>query len=653
MLLDQVRNWRPAALEQLFERTHEGFWFIDVDGHTIDANPAMCGILGCAIEDLRGKSIFHFVDAENQMIFEREIAARQSGAVTSTYEISITQPSGRRVPCINNASTVFDQSGVPLGSIGLWTDISDQKAIERELRAMQETLADQVDFQTAKLRRSEARLLEALRVARLGSWDIDAEGYLTWSDETYELFGAQKGEMDGTSSLFYERVHPDDRERVRHETQIAWDHGDRYECIHRIVRPGGEIRTVRESAAVIRDAAGITQRLSGTVQDITEQVDAERKLRQAQKMEAIGQLTGGMAHDFNNLLAVITGAAEFLGIEKSYDAELVDTILRTTQRGQDLTARMIAHARQRSAKTERVDMKKLAEGLTGMLRRTLSANILLNVNIHDDLWDVCADGSQIENALLNLAINARDAMPDGGQMDISFFNESLPEWTYAKGPLDLKGDFVVAQVKDNGTGMPLDVLERATEPFFTTKEPDRGSGLGLSMASGFARQSGGEVRISSDPGSGSCVELRLPRDVSDEEETQSMTTTDAIMGQGEKILIIEDDPAVANLTRRILEGLNYTAIVAGDAREARTALESHGTFDLILSDVVLPNGTNGPAFIRDIRPELPDLKVIFMSGYPALSAETDRDIELGGRLIGKPFRREELARAIRTELDTA
>ncbi len=640
-------NLRIKVLEQLVKETNEGFWFIDSQGNTLDVNPAMCRILDMDRDQLLKRTIFDCVDEANAAIFKKELASRRESSNASTYEISLSRPDGSLVPCINNATSVFDDDGVRLGSIGLWKDISQLKSVETELRSVRSSLAEQVAAQTEELRTSEARLREAHRMARIGSWDIESSGNVSWSAETFEIFGVSPGDFDHTSNSFYELVHPEDRKRVLEEIQIAWEHSGRYETVHRLVRPTGEILTVRESAAIIRDEDGRALRLSGTVQDITEQVEAERRFRHAQKMEAVGQLSGGVAHDFNNLLAVVMGAAEFLQANKVHDTEMVDSILRAAKRGKELTHRMLAYARKQPLKTEQFDLADLMRGLEVMLRRTLSANIKLVIEIEPDTWPILADPNQTEDAILNLVINARDAMQrTGGLLEINIGNAATPP----ESEPDNDTEFVVLSVRDTGQGMTPDILERAIEPFYSTKDPERGSGLGLSMVYGFAQQTGGELRIESEPNQGTCIELFFPRATESfvsKIETEPRNTNTGAM---ERILVIEDDPAVAHLTKRLLQGMNYHATVAGDASEARELLQQK-TFDLVLSDVVLPNGLSGPSFAKEIRNKCSDLKIIFMSGYPALSQEADNDVELIGTLISKPFRRDELASAIRNALD--
>ena len=640
---------RARALEQLVERTHEGFWYIDVDAKTLDVNPAMCRILDRPREEVIGRSIFDFVDEENLRIFQKEIAARRAGTRTGTYEIALRRPSGENVPCINNASSILNDDGVRVGSIGLWTDVSKLKAVEAELRQMRATLEERVEARTEQLRHNEARLHEAHRIARLGSWEVDSEGRMEWSEEVFDLLGADRESFDGTTDSFFRLVHPDDLDRVITESTYARQHLDRYETVHRVVLPDDSVRTVRESAAVTRDETGAAIRLSGTVQDITEQVAAEEKLRAAQKMEAVGQLSGGIAHDFNNLLGVIIGSAEFMEMSERYDAELVANIKHAAERGAELTHRMLAYARRQPLKASQFNMAEMMAGMMQVLKRSLGAGIMIGFSADEDLWPVLADAGQLEDALLNLSINARDAMQGGGTLTITCTNEIVDADVAAQDPDTSQGEFVVLSVSDTGTGMPEEVQKKATEPFFSTKGTN-GSGLGLSMVFGFARQSGGNLTITSREGFGTTIKLYLRRATGAETAERAVGPVELVPGSDEHVLVIEDDEVFGQLVQRMLETLNYRTTRVRDTTEARVQLDSGTDFDLILSDVVLPNGQSGPEFAEEIERERPELRTIFMSGFPAFAEQQKELIGPDRVLLNKPISRAALASAIRNAL---
>jgi PAS domain S-box-containing protein len=385
--------------------------------------------------------------------------------------------------------------------------------------------------------------------------------------------------------------------------------------------------------------------------DITEQRQAEERLRQAQKMEAVGQLTGGVAHDFNNLLAVIVGNTELLEDRLGSEAPPLQAILKSATRGAELTQRLLAFSRRQPLRPRRIDLADLLAGMSGLLQRTLGATIAIETLVAPDPWPASADPGQVENALLNLAINARDAMPGGGKLTVECANVRLDEAYVAQDPEAAVGDYVVLAVSDTGTGMTPAVRSQAFEPFFTTKDVGEGSGLGLSMVYGFAKQSGGHVTIYSEAGRGTTVKLYLPRAEQASKKKEPKVADDVPQGQGEIILVIEDDAEVRSLAVAMLDGLGYRAIDVPDAKSAEAVLERGDRIDLVLSDVVLPGGRSGPDFAEEIRSRYPALKVVFMSGYPAAAAMRNGFVGSGRVLLNKPFRRQDLAKILRAALN--
>jgi signal transduction histidine kinase len=381
----------------------------------------------------------------------------------------------------------------------------------------------------------------------------------------------------------------------------------------------------------------------------TDLEQTNEQLRQSQKMEAIGQLTGGVAHDFNNLLAVILGNAELLEHRSKDNRSLVRAILRAATRGAELTHRLTAFSRQQPLQPRPVDLAALVAGMSDILGRTLGETIEIETVAESGLWLARADSGQVENSLLNLAINARDAMAGGGKLTIECANAQLTEAHALHNSEALVGDYVTLAVSDTGAGMSDAVLERVFEPFFTTKDIGEGSGLGLSMVYGFARQSGGHVTINSAVGQGTTVKLYLPRWEGTAVRVEKAATDEVPRGRGEVVLVVEDDPDVRELAVKMLDGLGYSVIEAPTANTARTALDGAGGIDLVLSDVVLPAGTSGPAFVREARTRYPGLKAVFMSGH--MGGVAKRNGLPGPVVLNKPFQRREIAEALRAALD--
>ena len=587
------------------------------------------GIPGAEMIGKAAEDIFTPIYADRYLDMDRQVIARRATCVRE-LKTNFADRSVHRLLVTKFPVTRPDGTLDGVGTISI--DITERILAEE------------------RLRESEERLRQTTRLAKIGYyvWDAVADRCLFCSEEharihglTPEQYVARASVLDGAFSL----THPEDRERVR-DAMKALRAGESIEIAYRTLTPEGEVRHVRElGKPIFGDDGSVVQEI-GSSQDVTEATLAEERLRQAQKMEAVGQLTGGVAHDFNNLLAVIQGNAELLGDNAEDTAELRDEILRAASRGAALTQRLLAFSRQQPLRPQAVDLEAVVGGMSGLMRRMLGATIEIETASVPGLWEAYADAGQLENALLNLAINARDAMPEGGRLRIECRNEQLDA---TERPVDAdrpSGDFVLVTVSDSGTGMPASVLEHVFEPFFTTKAPGEGSGLGLSMVYGFAKQSGGHVSVRSEEGRGTTVRIYLPRVADAAEPAAADPVQPAPRGDGELILVIEDDDDVRALAVRMLRDLDYRTIDVPEASAAQAVLDREEPIDLVLADVVLPGATSGPQFVTAVRAERPALKVVFMSGYPAPGGALGRD-EI---LLDKPFQREQLALALRQAL---
>ncbi len=384
--------------------------------------------------------------------------------------------------------------------------------------------------------------------------------------------------------------------------------------------------------------------------ETAERLRAEEMLRQSEKMKALGQLTGGIAHDFNNLLGVIIGSVEFLmdAVRSSPEhTELAHEILNSALSGSLLTRRLLAVARNQPLRPQRVDLNALLQDNVAMLRRTLGEAIHIEAARSPDLWCTSADPSQIGDALLNLALNARDAMPQGGNLTIDAANFHLDAQGAAPYSEMREDDYVVLTVADTGVGMAEAVVRQAVEPFFTTKPPSAGSGLGLSMAYGFAKQSGGHLDIESAVGVGTKIRLYLPR-ASDDATTlpRASQAAPADPGGTEAILLVDDNQQLTAITRRHLAALGYTVASASSGPSALTIIESGEPLDLLFTDVVMPEGMSGHQLAATARRLRPGLRVLFATGYAGGRSEPG-----GQHLLHKPYDRRDLARAVRAALD--
>lgn len=408
-----------------------------------------------------------------------------------------------------------------------------------------------------------------------------------------------------------------------------------------------------DDEAILVQIANVTSAAIENIRLAARERESAVQLRQAQKMESLGQLTGGVAHDFNNLLTVILGNADLLVEDLDEAAPRQRTnaemIQRAAERAADLTKRLLAFSRRQVLQPAEIDANALLTGMEGLLRRSLGAHVEVRFSLAADLWPTLVDPSQTEIAILNLAINARDAMPDGGVLTIETANVEVELPAGAEGGA-VSGSYVMIAVKDSGTGMPPEVLARAVEPFFTTKEAGKGSGLGLSMVYGFAQQSAGHMRIETEPGQGTTVRLYLPRAAGAAASVASEAASGEMPRGSERILLVEDDPLVRGHIESTLRDLGYTVVGTGVGREALERLNAGLAFDILVTDVILPGGMSGPMIAAEVRKRRAGIKVLYISGYTGDAMQSDGRVVPDAVFLGKPFRQEDLARKLREAL---
>lgn len=468
------------------------------------------------------------------------------------------------------------------------------------------------------------------------------------------VFGYGVEELKGRSSrLLYESQ--EEWERHGLDLSVLADLNGAPKVV-KLRRKSGETFHAEVVRSCVRDGAGQIAGYLAVVRDITEKLEQEAVLRQALRMEAIGQLTGGIAHDFNNLLTVILGNVELLQpmLKDELASALANEALEAAEMGARLTDRLLTFSRRKHLERKTVSLNEIVLGMFELLRRSLGEPVDLSTALKADLWPTDVDPVQLENAILNLAINARDAMPQGGRIVIETRNAILEEQGVTLVPGLAAGDYVQLSVSDNGTGMAEHVKERAFEPFFTTKGPGKGSGLGLAMIYGFAKQSGGHATIYSEVGKGTTVNLYLPRSVADAAATAGPKADGRpLPGHGEVVLVVEDDERVRRLTRSRLEMLGYKVVEAASGPEALQILDTYEPVDLLFSDLVMPGGLSGLDLCRKVREIRPELPMLLTSGYAAELIESDAVLELGLTVLRKPYRQIDLARTFRLVLDSA
>ena len=398
------------------------------------------------------------------------------------------------------------------------------------------------------------------------------------------------------------------------------------------------------------------QELERRVQERTaDLVERQGQLVQAQKMEAVGQLTGGLAHDFNNLLMVVISNLDLLELELSDQSEiwkLADAALGAALRGAELTRKLLAFSRKQQLQSQAIDVNALVSGIAALLRSTLGENFQIVTHPGSDIWSAEADPAQVESALVNLAVNARDAMPDGGNLIVETANKYLDAQYAAENPEAVPGDYVMLAVSDTGAGMPAAILSRVFDPFFTTKDAGKGTGLGLSMVYGFVKQSGGHVKIYSEEGVGTTVRLYLPRaKLEAERQTPSPGRNDQMpLGNDELILVVEDNEGVRSVVVRQLVSLNYRVLEAENAAIALKLIKQGEAIDMLLTDIVMPGGISGFELAKTARAHNPKLAILYTTGFAESSTAENFTLIRSTNLLSKPYRKHELARKVRSVL---
>jgi PAS domain S-box-containing protein len=545
------------------------------------------------------------------------------------------------------ARTLGTQAGIAYENVRLYEDLRNHTvALEQEV----------VDRRRAELalRESEARTQFALGVAAVGIWELDlTTAKMAWSDTLAPIFGLKPVQSPRTFQGFLDVIHADDRVAVQQAFERAAHEKSELAHEFRAVWPDGGVRWIAGRARVLRDERNIPRRVTGIAMDISERKSLEEQFRQAQKMEAIGQLAGGVAHDFNNLLTAIRGYADLL-LESVSHADHrradLDEIVKAADRAASLTRQLLAFSRQQVLQPALLDVNVLVTDMSKMLRRLIGEDIELATTLVPSGAPVYADAGQLEQILMNLVVNARDAMPGGGRLSVEIANVTLDDNYVMHHSVVRPGEFVMLAVSDNGIGMDAGTRRRIFEPFFTTKERGRGTGLGLATVYGIVKQSDGYIWVYSEPQLGTTFKVYLPRAESTV-HVESRPETRQTPGGSETVLLVEDEDSVRFLSRKLLERAGYRVFDAADPEQAVDTFAQHrGVIDLLVSDVIMP-GSSGPALYDRLSSLDPDLHVLYMSGYTADAVAHHAAVVANAVFLQKPFTADTLLLKVREALD--
>ena len=621
--------------QALLENSHDNIALLSAEGRTVYHSPALTRQLGYSPEELVGGSNFDLVHQDDLPLAQQRMREVIAGADTSALRLRFRhRDGGWRVLELAMSRFVEDASGevfVVLNS----RDVTD------------------VVTATEALQENERRLALAFEAGAMGVAEFDiATGRLLFSSSFVRLLGYEAGTVPHTFQWFLGHVHPEDRSAVQSTFDVAITGEPIGEFQYRVVRRDGGVRWWTSRARTVVDASGNAARIIGFVADITERKHLEDQMRHSLKLEAIGRLAGGIAHDFNNLLTVITGYAETLvAALDPADPKLADVIeiRRAAERAAHLTQQLLAFSRKQVLRPEVVDANEIVRDVSGMIGRLLGGRIDLQVALSDAPKTVTADRGQIEQVLLNLAVNARDAMPEGGVLELKTrivdINDRDAEHLY---PIRT-GRYVLMSVRDTGIGMTPEVKARAFEPFFTTKGPGEGTGIGLATVYGIVKQSGGFIFVESESGQGTTFDVYLPHTEAPVRE-DAEEAGDRQPREASTILLVDDYRRVRDLARKVLTRQGYRVLTAASGDEAiQVARQFDGTIDVLVSDIVMP-GTSGPDLARQLQQLRPGLATVFMSGYTGDTLEALGLDRAGAEFIQKPFTPAALAQKVREVL---
>jgi len=622
---------RERLFSSVVESSNDAIITKALDGTITGWNPAAERLFGFAAAEAVGQRIDIIVPPARRTELRELLDRIGQGEAIEHYETLRLHKDGTEVHVSLGISPIRSAAGKIIGASKIAHDIRDRKRTQQALN--QEIEERQRIFETSQ---------DLILVT-------DTKGtFVQVSPSSLAILGYRPEDVIGHSAV--EFIHPDDLENTREEMRSA--------------RRGRHMRNF-ETRYVHRDGHAVALTWMGAWsepvrrhffvgRDLTEKLAAEAQFRQAQKMEAVGHLTGGIAHDFNNILTVITGTIGILGEAVADRPELVavaQMIDEAAERGASLTRHLLAFARKQPLQPREVDVNALILETAKLLHPTLGEQIQITPLLAPDAWTALVNPNQLTSAILNLSLNARDAMPNGGKLARETNNVCLDD-AYASMHNEVRaGDYVMIAVSDTGSGIPAALLEKVFDPFFTTKEVGKGTGLGLSMVFGFVKQSNGHIKIYSEEGHGTTVKIYLPPATGLDQSTEELQASTLIEGGHEVVLVVEDDALVRRYVVTQIESRGYTTLEAGNAAEALKVIDTAATINLLFTDVIMPGPMNGRQLVVEALKRRPSLKTLYTSGYTENAIVHHGRLDVGVLLLVKPYRRFDLARMMRMALD--
>jgi PAS domain S-box-containing protein len=621
---------RERLFSSVVESSNDAIITKSLDGTITGWNPAAERLFGYPAAVAVGQHIAIIMPPDRRGEIDDILKRIRDGEKLEQYETQRLHKSGKPIDVSLSVSPLLSATGEIIGASKIAHDITESKrtreALSRELEERQHIFEASQDFLSI----------------------TDKQGHFVQvSPSAGTILGYDPAELVGRSAVDF--IHPDDLENTRDEMRAARRGQSKRSFETRLIRKDGEVVSLNWSATYSKPV----KRYFFIGRDLTEKQAAEAQIRQVQKMDAVGQLTGGVAHDFNNILTVITGT---IGILEEAVADRPDLVAiarlidEAAERGANLTKHLLAFARKQPLQPVEVDINALILEAAKLLRPTLGEHIEITPMLAEDAWTAMVDPNQLTAAILNLALNARDAMPRGGKLALESRNVYLDEGYASMHSEVAVGHYVMVAVSDSGTGIPAHLLEKVFDPFFTTKEVGKGTGLGLSMVFGFVKQSGGHIKVYSEERHGTSVKMYLPRATGLGQTVAETQQATDVQGGHEVILVVEDDALVRKYVVAQITSLGYSTLEAANAAEALNIIDTGAPIDLLFTDVIMPGAMNGRQLVDEALKRRPGLKTLYTSGYTENAIVHHGRLDSGVLLLAKPYRKSELAKMIRLAL---